>query len=179
VKDYYGDVAKKSVQIRSLQDLLQNPITESYKSPQSLLERLAPEGADYVPPGYRQKTTSGVGAIMNSIIESASKLASSISVETEDDFWYLWEVLPNEAEAGLYNCLRVSEKHLLEGLSSIVTAGNATYIFGICYVFAVFWLVFGSIFKALKAETKCSRNGKLTLIKFSFITSSYPGTERK
>jgi hypothetical protein len=101
---------------------------------------------------------------MNSIIDSSSKLANSISAETEDDFWFLWEVLPNEAEAGLYNCLRVSEKYLLEAISSIVTAGNATYIFGIFYVFAVFWLVFGSVIKALKAETKCSRNGKITLI---------------
>jgi hypothetical protein len=98
---------------------------------------------------------------MNAIIEASSKLASSISAETENDFWFLWESLPNEAEAALYNCLKVSELFLLDEIASLSTGGNATYVFGAVYVLAVFWFVFGSTIQALHRETKCSRNGKI------------------
>ena len=98
---------------------------------------------------------------MNAVIEAATRLNNKFDITTENDFWFLWEVLLNEGESGLYNCLVVSENHLLDGFSTTTTGGNASYIFGAVYVLAVFWILFGSITRSLQTETQCCRNGIL------------------
>jgi hypothetical protein len=122
---------------------------------------MASAGDDWLPPDYAAKTTLGVGAMMNSIIDAASRLKNKFDATTENDFWFLWEVLNNEAETGLYQCYHASKEYLESGFSSIKVGGNATYIFGGLYVLAVFWLLFGSVISSLQTETKCSRNGNL------------------
>jgi hypothetical protein len=116
---------------------------------------------------------------MNSIIEASIRLKNNLDITTENDFWFLWEVLNNEAETGLYQCYHASKEYLENGFTSIKVGGNATYIFGIVYIFAVFWLLFGSVIRSLKAETKCSRNGNLFELKQSSLNGSYTNNARK
>lgn len=123
------------------------------------MTRLAKEGDAWLPPDYASKTSLGMGALINAVIEAATRLKSTSDATTENDFWFLWEVLINEGQAGLYNCLKVSETYVVDGFVSIVSGGNASYIFGAVYCFVIFNIVFSKIKRSLQTETRCSRIG--------------------
>ena len=142
-----------------LSALFQNPNSKPFESPQNKLSRKAGPNDKWLPPGYAAKTTLGLTTILTGILNAATRLKNNNDSSTENDFWFLWEVLPNEAEAGMYMAFDICKKSIAAGYSGIVTGGNATYIVGLVYAFAIFWIAFGNVLHRLNVECKCSRNG--------------------
>jgi hypothetical protein len=148
----------KIASVPSIHSVFQTPITEAYVSPETPVGRLAPAGVEWLPPTYRSKTTQGLSTIMLEIISAGARLGSTQDASTQNDFWFLWEVLNNEAEPGLYTALDAGVGDLKTDFAAGNAAANATYAIGLIYVFFVFLIVFGKVKKSIKQETKHSRN---------------------
>lgn len=99
--------------------------------------------------------------MMNNIIEACTRLGNNFDSTTENDFWFLWEVLNNEAETGLYTAFHISTEQLAKDILAGSEAGNATYAIGLVYALFVFVVIFGNVRSRLRQETKYSRNGNV------------------
>lgn len=158
LREYYEEALSLSASIPSINAIFQNSITEPYKSPQNLLDRMAKSGDPFLPKGYADKTTLGMSTMINNILDSAGRLAARFDAQTMDDFWFLWEVLNNEGETGMYTLFEAGLEKFTMDLSSGTLAANATYAVGLVYAIAVFWFGFGAIRNYIRSETKASRN---------------------
>ena len=135
---------------------------DPYKSPQNPLDRYAEEGFPGLPPNYNRHTTNGLSAMILQIDEYGKALISSYQNEGDiDNFWFMFEVLNNEAETGLWTALEESIISFDVSYISGSAGGTATYVVAIVLSAVVFFVIFGNVRKNIRQETQYARNCKL------------------
>jgi hypothetical protein len=139
-----------------------------------MMKRCILEDSDYFPPMYFEKTHNGYSNLITNVIKSTQRFAidlnttGQLSSATSDDYWFLHEVLLNEAESGGYAAYTAAVNTLANALSSARVAANATYAVSLAASFVIFFWLFASVRKSIQTETKYNRAGKF-IVKFIFI----------
>lgn len=137
--------------------------------PDSAIQSL--DGLPYMPNNWVAKTYNGYSPLVQNTIKSARRLMSDVrrqyqsggtaairnATESADDFWFLYEIPLLEGEAGINNAFRVAKSILQDALEQAVFAANVCYAVGLGVSFFVFFWVFGSVRKAITAETRFNR----------------------
>jgi hypothetical protein len=136
----------------------------------SMMKRCILADSAYMPSNYYEKTYNGYSNLISNVIRSTQRFVldlnttSQLSATTSDDYWFLYEVLLNEAESGGYAAYTAAVNSLTNALSSAKVAANATYAVSLAASFVIFFWLFGSVRKSIQTETKYNRGGEFIKI---------------
>ena len=134
-----------------------------FESANGMSRCLTKEDPRFFPEGYLTLVTNGLGNIIQTIITKGERFKHDIekhehlSKEAEIDFWFLFEAVLHEGEAGINTAFRVGKDTLQRSLQSGNIAANVTYAISLLAAFVVFFWVFGSVRKSIQAETRYNR----------------------
>ncbi len=129
------------------------------------------KGLPYMPSNWVSKTFNGYSNLVQNTIRSARRLIADVrrqyksgstaairnATESADDFWFMYEIPLLEGEAGINMAFRRAKVYLQDALRRAVFAANVSYAVGLGVSFIVFFWVFGSVRKAITAETRLNR----------------------
>ena len=136
---------------------------ECFESSNGMSRCLTKEDRRFFPEGYLTLVSNGLGNIIQAIITKGQRLErdikyhGSLTKEAEFDFWFLFEAVLHEGEAGINTAFKVEKNTLQRSLQGGNLAANVTYAISLLGAFIIFFWVFGSVRKSIQAETRFNR----------------------